>query len=125
MEIRNPGPGQKRQFAGGSSQGVWSVFRCCRTWARTAGRGGPATSPTLGPGQDARGDLEAQGQDPLGDSAVDARGLQVRHEAVTIQWQEAKQVVVWPDEAAAGKPRSPTRPWSQGQLAVSVSGGVL
>ena len=78
----------------------------CRTW-------GPATSPKLGPGQDARGDLEAQGQDLLGDSAGDERGLQVRYKAVTIQWQEAKQVVVRPEEVAVGKPRFPTPAWSQ------------
>lgn len=49
----------------------------------------------------------------LGDFAVDERGFQVGHKAITIQWQDGKQVVVWPDEAAAGKPRFPTPPWSQ------------
>jgi branched-chain amino acid transport system substrate-binding protein len=49
----------------------------------------------------------------LGDFAVDGRGFQIGHKAVTIQWQNGKQVVVWPDEVAAGKPRFPTPPWSQ------------
>jgi branched-chain amino acid transport system substrate-binding protein len=49
----------------------------------------------------------------LGDFAVDERGFQVGHKAITIQWQEGKQVVVWPDEVAAGKARFPTPPWSQ------------
>ena len=49
----------------------------------------------------------------LGDFAVDERGFQIGHKAITIQWQDGKQVVVWPDEAAAGKLRFPTPPWLQ------------
>ena len=49
----------------------------------------------------------------LGDFAVDERGYQIGHKAVTIQWQDGKQVVVWPDELASGKPRFPTPPWGQ------------
>jgi len=29
-----------------------------------------------------------------------------------VQWQDGKQVVVGPDDLAAGKPRFPTPPWS-------------
>jgi branched-chain amino acid transport system substrate-binding protein len=49
----------------------------------------------------------------FGDFAVDERGFQVGHKAITIQWQDDKPVVVWPDEVAAGKPRLPIPPWSQ------------
>jgi branched-chain amino acid transport system substrate-binding protein len=49
----------------------------------------------------------------LGDFAIDARGFQTAHRAITIQWQDGKQVVVWPDEVAAVKPRLPTPLWSQ------------
>jgi branched-chain amino acid transport system substrate-binding protein len=49
----------------------------------------------------------------LGDFAVDQRGFQVGQRAVTIQWQDGKQSVVWPDELASGKSRFPTPPWSQ------------
>ncbi|HEV8436804.1 MAG TPA: amino acid ABC transporter substrate-binding protein [Methylomirabilota bacterium] len=49
----------------------------------------------------------------FGDYAVDERGFQVGHRGVTIQWQDGKQVVVWPDEVAAGKARFPTPPWSR------------
>jgi len=49
----------------------------------------------------------------LGDFAVDERGFQIGHKAITIQWQDGKQVVVSPDELASGKPRFPTPPWSQ------------
>ncbi len=48
----------------------------------------------------------------FGDFAVDERGFQIGHKAITIQWQDGKQVVVWPDEVAVGKPRFPTPPWS-------------
>jgi branched-chain amino acid transport system substrate-binding protein len=44
---------------------------------------------------------------------VDERGYQVGHRMVTIQWQEGRQVVVWPDEVSGGKIRFPTPPWSQ------------
>jgi branched-chain amino acid transport system substrate-binding protein len=49
----------------------------------------------------------------FGEFAVDERGFQVGHKAITVQWQNGKQVVVWPDEAAAGKPRFPAPPWGQ------------
>jgi branched-chain amino acid transport system substrate-binding protein len=44
---------------------------------------------------------------------VDADGLQTAHKMVTIQWQEGKRVIVWPEELAQAKPRFPTPPWSQ------------
>ena len=48
----------------------------------------------------------------VGDFAVDERGFQIAHRAITIQWQDGKQVVVWPEELASGKVRFPTPPWS-------------
>jgi branched-chain amino acid transport system substrate-binding protein len=48
----------------------------------------------------------------FGDFAVDEHGYQTAHKAVTIQWQDGKQVVVWPDEVATGKARLPTPMWS-------------
>jgi branched-chain amino acid transport system substrate-binding protein len=49
----------------------------------------------------------------FGSFAVDERGFQIGHRDVAIQWQQGKKVVVWPDEAATGKPRFPTPPWSE------------
>ncbi len=46
---------------------------------------------------------------------VDPDGLQIAHKMVTVQWQDGKRVIVWPDELAPGKPRFPTPPWSQRQ----------
>ena len=48
----------------------------------------------------------------FGDFAVDERGYQIGHKAITVQWQDSKSVVVWPDEVATGKPRFPTPAWS-------------
>jgi branched-chain amino acid transport system substrate-binding protein len=44
---------------------------------------------------------------------VDQDGFQIAHKMVTVQWQDGKKVIVWPDELAPGKPRFPTPPWSQ------------
>jgi branched-chain amino acid transport system substrate-binding protein len=49
----------------------------------------------------------------IGDFAIDERGFQIGHKAITLQWQDGQAVVVWPDELASGKPRFPTPLWSQ------------
>lgn len=41
-----------------------------------------------------------------------SRGRCQREEAITIQWQDGKQVVVWPDELMGGKLRFPAPRWS-------------
>lgn len=48
----------------------------------------------------------------FGDFAVDERGYQVGHKAVTIQWQNGRSVIIWPDEAANGAARFPTPAWN-------------
>src|SRR5690242_3464889 len=48
----------------------------------------------------------------LGDFAVDQRGFQTGQKAVTIQWQDGKQAVVWPDELASARMRFPMPPWT-------------
>jgi len=47
----------------------------------------------------------------LGDFAVDQRGFQIGQRAVTIQWQDGKQAVVWPDGLGSA-PRFPTPTWA-------------
>ena len=47
----------------------------------------------------------------LGDFAVDQRGFQIGQKAVTIQWQDGKQAVVWPDGLGSA-PRFPTPSWA-------------
>jgi branched-chain amino acid transport system substrate-binding protein len=57
--------------------------------------------------------LQVKTKTVFGDFAVDERGFQVAHKDITIQWQDGKSAVVWPDAAATSKPRFPTPPWSQ------------
>ena len=47
----------------------------------------------------------------LGEFAVDQRGFQTGQKAVTIQWQDGKQAVVWP-EGLGSSPRFPTPNWA-------------
>ena len=49
----------------------------------------------------------------FGDYAVDQDGFQVAHKMATLQWQDGKIVIVWPDELANAKIRYPTPPWNQ------------
>jgi branched-chain amino acid transport system substrate-binding protein len=56
--------------------------------------------------------LKMKAKTVFGDFAVDERGYQIGHKAITIQWQDGKQAVVWPDDVKAGKPRFPTPPWN-------------
>ena len=68
---------------------------------RLAGLDRPTTGRVLVEGKDVTG------------FDVDERGYQVGHRMVTIQWQEGRQVVVWPEAVATGRIRFPTPPWSQ------------
>ena len=47
----------------------------------------------------------------LGDFAVDQRGFQIGQKAVTIQWQDGRQAVVWPNGLGSA-PRFPTPNWA-------------
>ena len=57
--------------------------------------------------------LKLRTRTAFGDYAVDERGFQTGHRMVTIQWQDGKQIVVWPDELANGKARFPMPRWDQ------------
>ena len=85
-----------------------SFHRCCRDPVEAVRRAGNLDSDKLHEVL-----LALKTKTVLGDFAVDERGFQVGHKAITIQWQDGKQVVVWPDELASGKPRFPTPPWSE------------
>ena len=56
--------------------------------------------------------LKVKAKTVFGDFGVDERGFQIAHKDITIQWQDGKAAVVWPDAAATSKPRFPTPPWS-------------
>ena len=49
----------------------------------------------------------------FGDYAVDQDGFQTAHKMVTLQWQDGKILIVWPDELSNGKARFPAPPWNQ------------
>jgi branched-chain amino acid transport system substrate-binding protein len=80
----------------------------CQLLAEAARRAGSAESDKL---REAL--LALRTKTVLGDFAVDERGFQVGQKAVTIQWQDGKQAVVWPNDLASGRLRFPTPPWSQ------------
>lgn len=44
---------------------------------------------------------------------VDARGIQTGFRSALLQWQDGKQVVVWPENVAQAKAVLPTPPWSK------------
>lgn len=84
------------------------AYAACRLLTETAQRIGSLDSDKL---REAL--LPLKTKTVLGDFAVDERGYQTAHKAITIQWQNGQQVVVWPDDVTSGKPRFPSPPWSQ------------
>ena len=85
-----------------------NAYAGCQLFVEAARRAGSPDSDKL---REAL--LKLRTRTVLGDFAIDERGFQIGHKAIAIQWQDGKQVVVWPDELASGKPRFPTPPWSQ------------
>ena len=83
-------------------------YAACRLLAETAGRNQSLDSDKLRESL-----LSLRTKTVLGDYAVDERGFQTAHKPITIQWQDGKQVVVWPDGVASGKARLPTPPWTE------------
>ncbi len=57
--------------------------------------------------------LELRATTIFGDYAVDGDGFQIAHKMVTLQWQDGKRAVVWPENVASVKARIPTPPWSR------------
>jgi branched-chain amino acid transport system substrate-binding protein len=84
------------------------AYAACRLLTETAQRIGSLDSDKL---REAL--LPLKTKTVLGDFAVDERGYQTAHKAITIQWQNGQQVVVWPDDVTSGRPRFPSPPWSQ------------
>jgi branched-chain amino acid transport system substrate-binding protein len=84
-----------------------NAYAGCQLFVEAARRAGSLDSEKL---REAL--LKLKTKTILGDFAIDERGFQTAQKAVTTQWQDGKQVIVWPDEVAAGKPRFPTPAWS-------------
>lgn len=84
-----------------------SSYAACQLFVDAVRRAGRLDSDLV------RGEiLKLKTKTVFGDFAVDERGYQIGHKAVTIQWQDGSPVLVWPDAAATGKPRFPAPPWS-------------
>ena len=99
--------GYEKEFNRAPALQSANAYAGCQLFVEAARRAGSPDSDKL---REAL--LKLRTRTVLGDFAIDERGFQIGHKAVTIQWQDGKQVVVWPDELASGKPRFPTPPWS-------------
>jgi branched-chain amino acid transport system substrate-binding protein len=98
----------QQEFTRAPSSGSAASYAGCQLFVDAVKRAGSFDSDKL---REAL--LKLKSQTVIGDFAVDERGFQVAHKAITIQWQDGKSAVVWPDAAATSKPRFPTPPWSQ------------
>src|SRR5262245_843591 len=85
-----------------------AAYAACRLLLDTARRTGSLDSDKLSEAL-----LTLRTKRILGAFASDERGVQTAHKAITIQWQDGKQVAVWPDDVAPGKARVPTPRWAQ------------
>jgi len=97
----------EKEFARAPALQAANGYAGCQLFVEAARRAGSVDSDKLREVM-----LKLRTRTILGDFAVDERGFQTAHKAVTTQWQDGKQVIVWPDDVAAGKPRFPTPPWS-------------
>src|SRR5262245_44858156 len=100
--------GFEKEFSRPPSYDSAAAYARCQLVVEAAGRAGVLVGERL------RAELlKLRTRTVFGDYAVDERGFQTGHRGVTIQWQDGKQVVVWPDDVAAAKPRFPTPPWNR------------
>ncbi|MBI5967916.1 MAG: amino acid ABC transporter substrate-binding protein [Deltaproteobacteria bacterium] len=111
--LRSPGNQEfvaayEKEFNRASGAASAIAYAGCQLFVEAARQAGSVDSDKL---REAL--LKLRTRTLLGDFAIDERGFQIAHKAITIQWQDGKQVVVWPDELVSGKPRFPTPPWSQ------------
>ena len=98
----------EREFSRPPSYHSAAAYAGCQIFADAARRVGSLDSDRI------REELlKTRTSTIFGDYSVDERGFQTGHRTVMIQWQDGKQVVVWPAEVASGKARFPTPPWSQ------------
>jgi branched-chain amino acid transport system substrate-binding protein len=100
--------GFEKEFGRPPSYHSAAAYAGCQLFVDAVGRTGSLEADKL------RAELlKLRTRTVFGDYAVDDRGFQIGHKGVTIQWQDGKQVVVWPEDVAAGKARFPTPPWDK------------
>jgi branched-chain amino acid transport system substrate-binding protein len=97
----------QKEFGRAPASNSAGAYAGCQLFVDAVRRAGTLDSDAV------RGELlRLKTKTVFGDFAVDERGYQVAHKPVTVQWQDGKLILVWPDEAATGKPSFPTPPWS-------------
>ncbi len=97
----------QKEFSRAPASNAAGAYAACELFIDAVRRAGSLDSDLL------RGEiLKFKTKTLFGDFAVDERGYQIGHRATTVQWQDGKSVLVWPDDVATGKPRFPTPPWS-------------
>ncbi|MGH7356585.1 MAG: amino acid ABC transporter substrate-binding protein [Candidatus Rokuibacteriota bacterium] len=97
----------QKEFTRAPSSNSASSYAGCQLFVDAVRRAGSLDSDLV------RGELlKLKTKTVFGDFSVDERGYQISHKAITVQWQDGRAVVVWPDEAATGKPRFPAPPWT-------------
>jgi branched-chain amino acid transport system substrate-binding protein len=98
----------QKEFARLPSYHAAGAYGSCQLFMEAARRAGGVNSDKLREQL-----LKLKMKTVFSDYAVDERGYQLANKGLFVQWQDGKQVVVWPDELAASKSRFPTPPWSQ------------
>ena len=97
----------EKEFRRAPSSNSAASYAACHLFVDAVRRTGSLDSDLV------RGDLlKLKTTTVFGDFAVDERGYQIGHKATTVQWQDGRSVLVWPDGVATGKARFPTPPWS-------------
>jgi len=98
----------KKKFKHGPSYHAAAGYAGCQTYAE-----GVRRAKTLDADKVRTELLGLKMRTAFGDYAVDQDGFQTAHKMVTLQWQDGKIHIVWPDELSNGKARFPTPPWNQ------------
>jgi len=106
--IREFVDGYKKEFNRTPSYHSAAAYAGCQLFVGAVRRVG-----SLDPDKLRQDLLNLRTKTAFGDYHVDERGFQIGHKMVTIQWQDGRQVVVWPDEVSSGKAQFPTPAWSQ------------
>ena len=97
----------QKEFGRVPASNAAAAYAACQLFVDAVKRAGALDSDRV------RGEiLKLKTKTVFGDFAVDERGYQIGHKAVTVQWQEGKSVIVWPDEVATGTLKFPTPAWT-------------
>jgi branched-chain amino acid transport system substrate-binding protein len=103
---REFGGGYEAEFGRSPSYHAAAAYAACMLMAEAINRTGSLDSERLRDYLFKLSTITA-----FGAFDVDERGYQLGHRMVTIQWQDGRPVIVWPEEVSGGRARFPTPPW--------------